>query len=215
MHAASEARALACGEDTNTATLSNIAQATAHALAQAITEAEVFCEANGGASTRACGLAESNVTAVARAQAEAFAEGFAMAETCGCSVSNYAEAFVFEEIWVEASANAYAETCASANPVFILTQISPRLTDRSHRRTNTIATLTSARSWLYVERHKEHTAPAVCAYGCSVPGHVTAFERTRRVEHALELLCMVGAPHGPLTGTCGHCTELGLVSSSR
>ena len=117
--AAAAARSYACSvdggdTDVNAADSMSIARATAHAPAEAVAQADVFCEANGGDNTRACGLAQSDVEAVARAQAEAFAQGFASAETCGCNVSNYAGTHVFEEIWVEAAASAYAKTCASA-----------------------------------------------------------------------------------------------------
>ena len=44
-------------------------------------------------------------------QAEAFSSAFASASTCGCDVSGSAEVEVFDEIWVEAVVNAYAETC--------------------------------------------------------------------------------------------------------
>ena len=57
-----------------------------------------------------------SVTVCFCVQAEAFAVAFASAETCGCNVSASAEVHVFDEIWVEAVANAYAETCVSAPP---------------------------------------------------------------------------------------------------
>ena len=49
-------------------------------------------------------------------QAEAFASAFASADTCNCDVSVSADVRVWDEIWVEAVANAYAETCSGALP---------------------------------------------------------------------------------------------------
>lgn len=45
-----------------------IAVYTAQALAEAVAQADVFCEASGGDDTMACGLAEVDVRAVASAQ---------------------------------------------------------------------------------------------------------------------------------------------------
>lgn len=47
-------------------------------------------------------------------QAEAFAETFASAQDCNCDVAVTAEASVWADIWVEATANAYAEGCVGA-----------------------------------------------------------------------------------------------------
>ena len=48
-------------------------------------------------------------------QAEAFAETFAEAQDCNCDVAVSAQASVWADIWVEAIANAYAETCVGAH----------------------------------------------------------------------------------------------------
>ena len=49
-------------------------------------------------------------------QAFAFVEIFAAAELCGCNISQFIELDAVENIFVTASASAYAETCISAIP---------------------------------------------------------------------------------------------------
>lgn len=112
--AGAAARSYACApsNEVNEARLMQIAQATARALAEAVAQADVFCEQNGGEDTSACGLAESNIEVTARAQAEAFAEAFASARTCGCDVEQEAQVSIWEEIFVSAAVASYAETCA-------------------------------------------------------------------------------------------------------
>lgn len=61
-------------------------------------------------------MAQADVEEVAEAQAEAFAFAWAEASSCNCDVAAGAEARVWGAIWVEASLNAYAETCACATP---------------------------------------------------------------------------------------------------
>ena len=56
-------------------------------------------------------------------QAEAFATAMAEASTCGCDVSISAQASVWDEIWVEAVANAYAETCVGMHILTPLTSL--------------------------------------------------------------------------------------------
>lgn len=51
-------------------------------------------------------------------QAEAFAVAIATAETCDCLVLATGVVETFAEIWVEAAANAYAETCVRAPSSF-------------------------------------------------------------------------------------------------
>lgn len=77
--------------------------------------ADVWCATNGE-NTQACGMAQADVEEVAEAQAEAFAFAWAEASSCNCDVAAGAEARVWGAIWVEASLNAYAETCACATP---------------------------------------------------------------------------------------------------
>lgn len=105
----SYARVPAAGD--NDAALNNIAQATAHELAEAVAQADAYCKHTHGKSTRASGLADTNAEAVEPAQAEVFAS----ATTCGCDVEpeNSAEVHVWEEIFLSAAPGSYAETCAS------------------------------------------------------------------------------------------------------
>ena len=49
-------------------------------------------------------------------QAFAFVEIFASAQQCGCDTAQHVEAVVFENIWAEAAASAYAEACAGTIP---------------------------------------------------------------------------------------------------
>lgn len=60
--------AFACNGDIAEAELDVIAVATALALAEAIAQADIFCESSGGSDTAACGLSEGTVQQVARAQ---------------------------------------------------------------------------------------------------------------------------------------------------
>lgn len=71
--AGADAAAYACNGDTAEVTVDVIARATARALAEAVAQADVFCQANGGPDTTACGLAEVDVRAVASAQVSTYA----------------------------------------------------------------------------------------------------------------------------------------------
>lgn len=66
--AGAEAAAYACDGDIAEAEVDVIARATATALAEAVAQADIFCESVGGEDTMACGLAEVDVRAVASAQ---------------------------------------------------------------------------------------------------------------------------------------------------
>lgn len=66
--AGAEAAAFACDGDIAEAQVDVIARATATALAEAVAQADVFCETRGGEDTMACGLVEVDVRAVASAQ---------------------------------------------------------------------------------------------------------------------------------------------------
>lgn len=66
--AGAEAAAYACNGDEASARVDVIARATATALAEAVAQADIFCETRGGEDTIACGLAEVDVRAVASAQ---------------------------------------------------------------------------------------------------------------------------------------------------
>ena len=67
LSAALDAQALACDSDSEME-LSAILQATAEALAEAIAQTEITCEANGGEDTEACGFVQAEVETIARAQ---------------------------------------------------------------------------------------------------------------------------------------------------
>ena len=60
-------RALACNGESNME-VTSLAQATARALAEAVAQTEITCEANGGEDTQACGFVEAEVTAIAKTQ---------------------------------------------------------------------------------------------------------------------------------------------------
>lgn len=66
--AGADAAAFACQGDHAEVNVDVIARASARALAEAMASADVYCEANGGDDTLACGLAEVDVRAVATAQ---------------------------------------------------------------------------------------------------------------------------------------------------
>ena len=67
LSAALEVQALACGGESNME-LTSLMQGTAQALADAVAQTEITCEASGGEDTEACGFVEAEVTAIAQAE---------------------------------------------------------------------------------------------------------------------------------------------------
>lgn len=110
-------RAIACEGEGSTAEVRVIAREIAMATAQAIVQADAFCEASGGPGTVACGLTNGTMTAVASAQASAFADGLAMTmgAGCDCDLSTNISATQMETIIAEASSAALARACVGAH----------------------------------------------------------------------------------------------------
>ena len=109
-------QALACEGGGNEAEVNVIARQISIAIAQAVVQADSFCESTGGAGTMACGLSNGTVTAVAQATASAFASGMAEArgDDCDCDVSTQADINEIQEIFAVASTSALAEACTGA-----------------------------------------------------------------------------------------------------
>ena len=109
-------QALACEGGGNEAEVNVIARQISIAIAQAVVQADSFCESTGGAGTMACGLSNGTVTAVARATASAFSSAMAeaMGPDCDCDLSTSLTVEEVEEIMAEATTSALAETCAGA-----------------------------------------------------------------------------------------------------
>ena len=114
--AAAAVRALACEGDGNEASINLIVRDIATAVAQAVVQADSFCESTGGPGTMACGLSNGTVTAVARATAGGFASGLveAMGDDCDCDVSTEIDIEEVEEIMAVASTSALANVCTGA-----------------------------------------------------------------------------------------------------
>lgn len=68
LSAALEAQAFACGSGMAEMDQESLSRAAARALADAVVQAEVLCQSNGGEVTRACGFAQAEVEDIARAQ---------------------------------------------------------------------------------------------------------------------------------------------------
>ena len=109
-------RAIACAGDGTSAAITILSREVATAVAQAVVQADTFCESTGGPGTVACGLSQGTVTAVARASASAFASGLveASGDDCTCDLSVVADAEAIEEIMATASASGLAEVCTGA-----------------------------------------------------------------------------------------------------
>ena len=111
-------RALACEGSNSSLDVSSITREVATAVAQAVVQADSFCESTGGPGTMACGLSNGTVAAVARATASAFASGVVEAggDGCTCDLSSVMDAEEIEEIIASASASALAQVCSGEPP---------------------------------------------------------------------------------------------------
>ena len=106
-------RALACEGGDSSVGVRTVTQDVATAVAQAVVQADSFCESTGGPGTMACGLSNGTVAAVARATASAFVSGVVEAggDGCTCDLSSLIDAEEIEEIIASASASALAQVC--------------------------------------------------------------------------------------------------------
>lgn len=107
---------MACEGTATPEVVLEIVEEAAIALAQAVAQADSFCENDGPVGTISCAMNNGTVTAVATTLGSAFASGLeaVMGPDCACDISAAISATMLEDVMAMTVAAAFSETCAGA-----------------------------------------------------------------------------------------------------